>query len=228
MKFSPERVAIIVPCFNEERVIHANLEVLVQAGFTVIAINDGSEDLTEIEANKTGAKVLSHLINLGQGAALETGLSYVRKNLPKFDVAVTFDADGQHKFSDIYVLLEVMDREKVNIVLGNRFKNKDFGGGWLKAILIRLSALLARFTLRIVVGDRHNGLRAFDSEAIKQIVIRDSGYGHADEILRIIVKKHLSYCEAPVSLIYTKYSKSKGQPLYNIYNLLFDRTFNRT
>jgi hypothetical protein len=84
---------------------------------------------------------------------------------------------------------------------------------------------VGRFTLRIAVGDRHNGLRAFDVEAIKQIKIQDSGFGHADEILRLIVEKRLSYCEAPVTLIYTQYSKSKGQPLYNLINLLFDKSF---
>lgn len=216
-----------MPCFNEGTVIQDHLSDLVNCGFQVIAVNDGSTDSTGIQARILGVVLISHPINLGQGAAIETGLEYLRRNLDLYEIAVTFDADGQHKVSDIFMLIKTLEEKKVNVVLGNRFVGNDFQGGRLKSFLIQLSAFVGRFTLGIHVGDRHNGLRAFDVEAIKQIRIQDSGFGHADEILKIIIEKNLSYCEAPVTLIYSNYSKSKGQPLYNLVNLLFDKLFRK-
>jgi len=216
-----------VPCFNEGTVIRDHLSELVNSGFQVIAVNDGSTDSTGIQARIPGVVLISHPINLGQGAAIETGLEYLRRNLDLYEIAVTFDADGQHKVSDVFMLIKTLEEKNVNVVLGNRFVGNHFQGGRLKGFLIQLSAFVGQFTLGIHVGDRHNGLRAFDVEAIKQIRIQDSGFGHADEVLRIIIEKNLSYCEAPVTLIYSEYSKSKGQPLYNLVNLLFDKLFRK-
>jgi len=224
---SNTNVVVIVPCFNEGKIVRKILTELLVKGYSVIAIDDGSNDNTFSEMSKTAAKLLQHRINLGQGAALETGLEYVRRHVKNFDYLCTFDADGQHNVDDIEVLVNSMVQTKYNVILGNRFGQNQFEGGKVKGFLLRFSARLTKFTIGLNVADRHNGLRCLDRKSVNSIKLNIAGYGHADDFLRQIVRNDLTYGEAPVRIRYTSYSKSKGQPLYNLITILFDRAMLR-
>jgi glycosyltransferase involved in cell wall biosynthesis len=220
---SKPRVVALIPAYNEGKVIFDTIAPIIQAGYKVVCIDDGSTDNTATEAMRANAIVVKHQLNLGQGAALETGLEYLRRNPETFEYAITFDADGQHALLDIAEMIKVSKDSRAHVVLGTRFGHIPFQGGWLKAILLKLSARIAQISLGIEVTDRHNGLRLFDKEAVQKIKLRVSGFGHADEILRLISENKISYVECPVNIVYTEYSKSKGQPLINLLNIVFDR-----
>lgn len=218
------RVHIIIPCFNEEKVIKQNIKKVLNEGYSVLVIDDGSTDNSIDEIKKTNASLIRHSINLGQGAAIETGLAYLRQIKDSFDFAITYDGDGQHSVADIAKLLKVQRKTHVNVVLGNRFgSNTKFNGGRIKEVLLKTAARLSKVTIGVKVHDRHNGLRLFDKEAVLKIRIKESGYAHADEILRLILENDLRYCEAEVQILYSTYSKRKGQPLYNALNIMFDK-----
>ena len=224
MRCDPSEVAVLVPAFNEAGALGNTLTDLVGYGFSIICIDDGSSDSTRSIAQSSGAVVISHLSNLGQGAALETGFEYVRRS-NKFRFIVTFDADGQHNPQEIMSLIEALELSGLDVILGSRFLNATYQSSKIKKFLLRSAAYISRYTIGLRLTDRHNGLRVFRREALFKVYLLDSGFGHADEILHLIKEHGLLYKEMPITIKYTDYSKSKGQPLINIVNIIFDRMF---
>jgi polyprenyl-phospho-N-acetylgalactosaminyl synthase len=220
---SGDGVWIIVPAHNEAQVIDNVLRQLAKSAYHIIVVDDGSEDETYRRALDFRATVLRHVCNLGQGAALQTGISFaLRKMGAKF--IVTFDSDGQHLVEDIQRLLEPLHRGTHDVVLGSRFAA---GGaavdiGALKKLVLRLAVAFTHFTTGLSVTDTHNGLRAFTAEAATQIRITQNRMAHASEILSQIAVRKLRYCEVPVTVRYTEYSRRKGQSLLNSINILWD------
>src|SRR5437762_2272138 len=92
-------VIVVIAAYNEERVIGSVVAGLAQAGWPAVVVDDGSTDGTEAAARASGATVLRHVINRGQGAALQTGIEYAIG--AGAEIIVTFDADGQHDVADI-------------------------------------------------------------------------------------------------------------------------------
>lgn len=218
-----QKVIVLIPAYNEGAVLYHTIDSVVSAGYKVICVDDGSRDNTSAEALRAGAILIKHQLNLGQGAALETGLEFLRRRPGLFEYVATFDADGQHNVLDIVEMLKIIESNNVNVVLGTRFGSIPFQGSKIKAGLLQISAKVAQKSIGIKVTDRHNGLRLFDKDALDRIRLTEPGFGHADEILRLIHVYGLRYKECPVNISYTEYSKAKGQPLINILNIVFDR-----
>jgi glycosyltransferase involved in cell wall biosynthesis len=169
--------------------------------------------------------VISHSINLGQGAALQTGIEYARAI--GADVIVTFDADGQHQPSDIPALLAALEREGADIALGSRFLGRAEGIHWLRKCLLKLTARATRLTLGLRLTDVHNGLRALRVATTGRIELRQNRMAHASELLSQIAKYRLRYVEVPCTVVYTPYSLAKGQKLYHSINIFADLLLRR-
>ena len=225
------RVCVILPSFNEAiPVLNSVLRKISERNYFIVLIDDGSEIHLRDKLDRLGqfeGALITHLVNLGQGAAIETGFEYVRRNRGRFDYILTFDADGQHPVESIEPMILKMAQNQVDVILGTRFKPnesfRDFKGGFTKFIILKFAARLARLTLGISVSDRHNGFRLFSAEALGRIHITQNGFGHADEILRNIRNQNLTHQEMYVEITYSQYSKAKGQPLINAYQTIFDR-----
>lgn len=218
-----DQVVCVVPARNEATVIGGVIGSLVEEGYRVLCVDDGSTDGTGEIARRAGAMVLTHPVNLGQGASLESGFEAIRRGLVDARLVATFDADGQHSTMDLAKMVEEFNRDPALMVtLGSRFLDKATAVPRLKRTLLQLSAALARFTIGVKVSDRHNGLRMMRSEALASIRLKVPGYGHADEFLRAIRRHDLPFKEVPVHILYTDYSTSKGQPLINAFRILFD------
>ncbi len=164
---------------------------------------------------------LYHRINLGQGAALQTGIDYARKMNP--DIIITFDADGQHTINDFTALIMPILRQEADIVLGSRFLPDS---GTILSFPKRMVLQVARFVNFLFSGllltDAHNGLRALNRKAYEKISIRENRMAHASEILFEIRKHQLRFMEVPVHIFYTDYSKQKGQSVFDSIKILFD------
>jgi glycosyltransferase involved in cell wall biosynthesis len=222
--FSPTGIVCIVPAMNEGSVIYDTVTELVDLGLTVLCVNDCSSDDTLKNAQEAGALIVSHSLNLGQGAALETGFEIIRRGLIHCDYVATFDADGQHVASDLLRMKDILDlNPKIMVTLGSRFLEKNDQVPLLKKIMLKSAARIGKLTYKLDISDRHNGIRLFRKEFLSYHRIDNPGYGHADEFLDTIHRCGLRFEEVPVTINYSVYSRSKGQPMINAIRLIFDK-----
>jgi len=215
MEENTKKIWIVIPAYNEEAKIGQVIDSLKLAGFyNIFVVNDGSRDRTEERAFQAGADVLNHVINRGQGAALRTGIEYLRETHDP-DIVVTFDADGQHKAEDIGNMVMPIIKNEADIVLGSRFLTKSSQVPLLRKIILKAGIFFTNIISNVNLTDTHNGFRALNKRAINLIRITHRGMEHASEIIEEIKKRKLRYKEVPVEIIYSEYSQRKGQKTSN-------------
>jgi glycosyltransferase involved in cell wall biosynthesis len=212
--------AVIIPVYNEEKVIAGVIESVLKHYKYVICVNDGSKDNSSSEIAKTDAYLIEHPINMGQGAALQTGIEFARQ-LP-VDYFVTFDADGQHRLQDVKLMLKEISTGKYDIILGSRFLGETIGMKTSKRIILKMAIQFSNITSGLKLTDTHNGLRVFNRTVAEGMQITLPDMSHASEILEIVSDKKYRYKEVPVTIEYTDYSKAKGQSIINAVNIGFD------
>lgn len=218
------KIFAVIPAINEEK----NIEKVIcniKADFPeieVVVVDDGSSDNTKKIAKESGAIVLSHIINRGQGAALQTGNEFaISKGA---EVIVHFDGDGQHRIDDIKTLIEPILAGEAQIVLGSRFLEQKSNIPFSKKFFILKPALFVNyFFTGIKLTDAHNGLRAMTTEAAKKIRIVQDKMAHNTEIISEIKRNNLSYKEVPVEIIYSEY----GQGFFDGLKILKDLIFKK-
>lgn len=213
--------AIIIPVYNEAKVINDVLKKVLKVFPNVMCIDDGSSDDSALEIRKTKAILIKHPINMGQGAALQTGIEYTRE-MYTIKYFVTFDADGQHRTTDAQAMVKELRKGKYDIILGSRFLGKSQNMKQSKLIVLKLAIKFSNLVSGIKLTDTHNGLRAFNREVADKLQITMPDMAHASEILDIIAKQKYRYKEIPVTIEYSDYSLSKGQGLVNAVNIGFD------
>ncbi len=213
---------IVIPAFNEAAVIGEVIADVRSVFDHVVCVDDGSTDGTGEIARRAGAHLVRHPVNLGQGAAIQTGVEYARKQ-PGAQVFATFDADGQHRVKDVAAMVDRLGAGDVDVVIGTRFGTREGSRPPLfKRIVLRTAARLSRRGRRLGLTDTNNGLRVFNKKVADGLDITMSGMSHANEFVSLIAENHWRVAEQPVEVLYTEYSKSKGQPLLNGVNIVFD------
>jgi glycosyltransferase involved in cell wall biosynthesis len=218
---SYEDVWLVIPLYNEGTVIG---DVVREARATfpnVVCVDDGSKDGSAAAAQAAGAVVVRHPVNLGQGAALQTGFEYAL-SIPSTRWVVTFDADGQHQIDDVREMLEKAQVEDLDVVFGSRFLDDRTEAGLLKGLVLRAAVGYTNLTTGTRLTDAHNGLRVMSRDVVSRIEITQNRMAHASEIVHQIGKLGIRYGESPVHILYTDYSRSKGQSLWNAVNILAD------
>jgi len=218
-------VWVVVPAFNEAAVIHGVLRSVLAHFSSVVVVDDCSKDTTGQVSRAAGAVVLRHPINLGQGAALQTGIDYALAQ--GADAVVTFDADGQHDPADAVAMVTLLREARCDVVLGSRFRGATVNMPRRKRLLLKLAIAYTRLTTGLDLSDTHNGLRVFSAQAAGRIRITQDRMAHASEILAQVARQHLSYREAPCTVSYTSHSKAKGQRLTGSVTILRDLMIRR-
>lgn len=213
---------IVIPAFNEAAVIGEVVADVRSVFDNVVCVDDGSTDDTGEIARRAGAHLVRHPINLGQGAAIQTGVEYARKQ-PGAQVFATFDGDGQHRVKDLAAMVDRLCAEDVDVVIGTRFGARvGARPPFVKRLVLQTAARLSRRGRRLGLTDTNNGLRVFNKKVADALDITMSGMSHANEFIMLIAENHWRVVEQPVEVLYTDYSKSKGQPLLNGVNIIFD------
>lgn len=212
---------VIVPMYNEATVIDQVVRSLGERFPNIVCVDDGSTDGSAQIVAATSAHLVRHPINLGQGASLQTGLTYAlaRTGSAYF---VTFDADGQHDVADAARMVGMARSEDVDVVLGSRFLGSQTQVPRLKRLVLRTAVALSPATRRLGLTDAHNGLRVLTRAVVEELQIGMNGMAHASEIVAVLARSSWKVRETAVTIHYSEYSMKKGQSLINGVNILFD------
>lgn len=218
---------IVVPSYNEATSIGRVIRGLFERGFTnVVVVDDGSTDDTTGVAEQAGAVVVRHLVNRGQGAALQTGDEYAYLHGAK--TVVHFDADGQFNPDDISPALEALYAAQADALLGSRFLDGRSNVPFLKRhILLPLARWINFVFTGLLLSDVHNGFRILTRKALEQIHISHDGMAHNTEIVEEIRKAGLKHVEFPVQVTYHEYGQGVSGGVKIVGDLLFRRLFGK-
>jgi glycosyltransferase involved in cell wall biosynthesis len=218
-------VVVIVPAYNEGPAVGDAIHELTAASLRVVVVDDGSADDTATVARKSGAAVLRHVINRGQGAALQTGITWALRQGARH--IVTFDADGQHGVEAIAALLQPLLDGRAEVALGSRFLDGRSEVPLLRRLTLKAAVIFTRVASGMRVTDTHNGLRAFTRAAAEKLAIRQDRMAHASEILDQIAAAELRYLEVPVRIRYSDYARGKGQSSLSAFRIVADYLLGR-
>lgn len=197
------RIVAVIPAYNEATRIGAAVRDVLAFVDQAVVVDDCSLDQTGSVARESGAIVLTHLVNRGQGASLQTATDYVLKHLAA-DIVIHFDADGQMQASDIPALVAPLVRGEADIVLGSRFLGTEAENmPVVRRLLLRCGVIFTLVLSGLRVTDSQNGFRALSRQAATDIRLTLDRMSHASEILDLIKVKGLRYQEQPVTIKYS-------------------------
>ncbi|MDQ6679322.1 MAG: glycosyltransferase family 2 protein [Acidobacteriota bacterium] len=222
MEARNQDVFVVIPAYNEGEVLRRTVLGVLPLGYQVVVVDDGSAVPALSMLADLPIYYVQHLSNLGQGAALQTGMQAAL--LRGAEIVVHFDADGQHPSRLIERLIAPIRSGKCEVVLGSRFLDPEDRRlvPRKKRLLLKAGVLVSWMFTRVWLTDTHNGFRALSRKAASQIQLRENGFAHATEILDLIHKANLSYGEVPATIRYTDYSMAKGQNMFNSINIVID------
>ena len=222
----PGKVFVVIPAYNENAVIVSVIEELIPLHFKIIIIDDGSESPLYPVIKHLPITILRHRVNMGQGAALRTGIEYALSK--KAEYIVTFDADGQHNPAYIDHLLQPLLTKNFDITIGSRFMAASKHNMPLKRkYLLQFARYINFFFSGLLLSDAYNGMRAMSGSAAEAIDIQETGMAHSTEILSKIRKRKLRLLEVPVEINYTRYSLKKGLNIWSSFRIFFDILLNK-
>jgi glycosyltransferase involved in cell wall biosynthesis len=216
---TPPGLWVVIAAYNESARIAATLAELAGRAPNVVVVDDGSRDDTAAAARRCGVWVLRHPINRGQGAALQTGITFALQR--GAELIVTFDADGQHDPADLPALLAPVVSGAADVALGSRFLGRTIGMPTSRRFVLKAAVLFTRVVSRVRVTDAHNGFRALSRKAAQGIRIRQDRMAHASEILDEIRRHGLRFVEVPVTIRYTAATLAKGQSSWNAVRIVW-------
>lgn len=205
-------LAIIIPAFNEAETISTVISK-VRACYSsalIIVVDDGSCDDTAEIAQAAGAIVISHIFNMGYGAAIHTGLTYAFR--AGSDIVVTMDADGQHEPSEIVKLLRPVQNGMADVCIGSRFlpESERYNVPVVRRTFIWIFAYLTSILARQRISDPTSGFQCMSRKVLKLYVdIPDfpDMYPDADMLLFIILLG-CRLIEVPVKMLANETGKS--------------------
>lgn len=222
----PGKVFVVIPAYNENTVIRSVIEGLLPFNYQLIIIDDGSENPLFPVIENLPVIFLRHPVNLGQGAALQTGIEYALSK--KADYIVTFDADGQHNPGDIDNLLQPLLTKNYDITIGSRFMSATKSNMPQKRkFLLRFTRYINFLFTGLLLTDAYNGMRAMSGKAAEAIDIQETGMAHSTEILSKIRNRNLRFLEIPVNINYSSYSLKKGLTIWSGFRIFFEILLNK-
>ena len=194
------KITIGLPAYNEEKNIASVITKLKKITDSIIVCDDGSSDMTSEISKNLGAIVISHKKNMGYGAALRT---IFQKSVElDSDILVTFDADGQHRIEDINKILQPLENNEADVVIGSRFLDNKSKVPNYRKIGIKVITQVTNASLKKKLTDSQSGFRAYNKHALTQISPSEMGMGISTEILIKASSKGLRIAEIPITILY--------------------------
>ena len=194
------KITIGIPAYNEEKNIASVITKLKKITNSIIVCDDGSSDMTSKISKNLGVVVISHKKNMGYGAAIRT---IFQKSIElDSDILVTFDADGQHRIDDVSKILQPLENNEADIVIGSRFLDNESKVPNYRKIGIKVITQVTNASLKKKLTDSQSGFRAYNKQALTQISPSEMGMGISTEILIKASNKGLRIAEIPITILY--------------------------
>lgn len=220
-----DSVYIVIAAYNESSRIGGVLNLLCSKYRNIVVVDDGSSDNTAEIARQYSCHVLQHCMNRGQGASLQTGITYALRR--GADIIVTFDADGQHDMNEIPRLIAPIADGSMDVVFGSRFLGEVRNIPMFRRWVLYGGLIFTRWTSGLKLTDCHNGFRALSKNAVEKIRLRQDRMAHASEFYDWVHRLQLPYQEVPVTITYNQDVLSKGQSSWNSLRVLFEYLIQR-
>lgn len=209
-----ENVYILIPVYNEANKIKEVIDVLKLSFKNIVVVNDGSKDNTLAVLESLDVELINHSINLGQGAAISSGLEFI-KTIENAEAIITFDADGQHSAQDAIAFADEIVKCEEEIIFGSRFLEHRKNIPFIKRIALSIVTFFTNIISNTNLSDVHNGLKAIKVSCLNKLDIHIDGFAFESQIIHKVGRENILYKEMSTNIIYTKYSKNKGQKLLN-------------
>jgi glycosyltransferase involved in cell wall biosynthesis len=221
----PQKLLIIIPCYNEEASLPSllmglkSIDLNSKYAFQLLVINDCSADNTLAIAQQHGVTVINLPINLGIGGAVQSGLMYAQQN--NFDFAVQMDGDGQHPPQELIKLLNCYEASAANLVIGSRFIERE---GFQSSFTRRLGIGYFHWLNKVFTGqnifDSTSGFRLFDRNAIALAAEHYPDEYPEPESLVLFSRAGLSIKETPVVMAGRRGGQSSIRNFASLYYCL--------
>ncbi|MGH1092968.1 glycosyltransferase family 2 protein [Bacillus mycoides] len=218
------KTLIIIPAYNEEEAIANTLTRLLElkehfSALNICVINDGSQDKTAKIVTGFPVHLVNLTYNLGIGSAVQTGYKYAYEN--DYDIAIQFDADGQHNPEDLYKIIQPIAENQCDMVLGSRFTKKTaYKGSISRRIGIFYFTALLKLLTRQTFMDPTSGYRAINREVIKIFAYNYPKDYPEPEVLIHLKKKNLRIKEISVNMQERQGGQSSITPLKSAYYMI--------
>jgi glycosyltransferase involved in cell wall biosynthesis len=194
------KITVGIPAYNEEKNIAKIIVKLKKIADKIIVCNDGSTDLTSEIAENLGAIVINHTKNRGYGSGIKSILEKSKEI--GSEVLVTFDGDGQHRVEDIKKIIEPIEKNEIDLVIGSRFLNEEQEVPQYRKLGIKLITKITNANLKEKITDSQSGFRAYSKEVISKLKTSDMGMGVSTEILIKASSLNFKIAEVPIIILY--------------------------
>lgn len=193
-------IVAVIPAYNEERFIGSTVLKTRRHAQHVVVVDDGSTDATAQVAKAAGALVVSHPVNRGKGAALNSGFVQALELAP--DVVVTIDADGQHQPPEMATVAAPIAWGQADIAVGSRYLRRECHIPRHRVWGHRLFNVLTNTASGVPVGDSQSGFRAFSPRAARALIFRSNGFSVESEMQFLAREHDLIIREVPITITY--------------------------
>lgn len=209
-----DNFVVIIPAFNEGKYIGKVVDLVRKYASNIIVVDDGSTDDTNDRLKNKKIYLVRHVINLGKGDALRTGVEYAKRL--GFEKVIFMDSDGQH---DAKLIGEFIAKLKCcDVVFGTR--NLSLKKGGLRFIGNKINSTLISILFNTKFPDPLCGFRAFNLHVYPSLLWESSGYGVETEMVIRVIRNKISYDTVSVPLIYL--DKYKGVSILEGYKVFID------
>lgn len=215
-----EETYIVVPAKNEGKRVAKVVQSIFEEGYSnVVVVDDGSDDDTAEHAKNAGATVLKHLVNLGAGAATQTGIEYALARGAQ--TIVTMDGDSQHFASDISKLVHHLENQNLDLVIGSRFLDSNNQIPTDRIVVNKLANLFSGIITGLFVTDSQSGMKVMHANLASKMHFTFDGYEFCTEILKIAHQEKAKFDELPIQVKYPEELSGKGQSWRNVGRMVF-------
>lgn len=216
------KIFCVIPAYNESKNIVAVINRVKPLVDEIVVVDDHSADNTFELAESTNIPVLHHIVNRGQGAALQTGNDYAL--LHNADIIIHFDADGQFLAEEIQDIIKPIINKQADIVFGSRFLGKKSNlPGFKKNVIMPLAKAINKIFFGINLSDPQNGFRAMSAKVAHEIKIENDGMAHCNEILIKAFRNKYRIQEVPITVIYHEFGQKFSGGIRIIKDLIYKK-----